>query len=149
MALIDRIKDGLGNIIHPITSTKAVYDTQGGRLDTIIASLDKRVLLWTNPSPTTAITNGFEIVIDMSQYDMIEVEYSQRTNNSIYGYEKGKVGKKMYLATTIGVVNQYRTLDMTLTSKIVCGDEANMNYANMTSTVDNTYMLPQRIWGIS
>ena len=28
MALIDRIKDGLGNIIHPITSTKAVYDTQ-------------------------------------------------------------------------------------------------------------------------
>ena len=122
---------------------------KGGRLDTIIASLDKRVLLWTNPSPTTAITNGFEIVIDMSQYDMIEVEYSQRTTNSIYGYEKGKVGKKMYLATTIGVVNQYRTLDMTLTSKIVCGDEANMNYANMTGTVDNTYMLPQRIWGIS
>ncbi len=40
---------------------------------------------------------------------MIEVEYSQRTTNSIYGYEKGKVGKKMYLATTIGVVNQYRT----------------------------------------
>jgi hypothetical protein len=38
---------------------------------------------------------------------------------------------------------------MTLTSKIVCSDEANMNYANMTSTVDNTYMLPQRIWGIS
>lgn len=147
MALIDRIKDGLGNIIHPITSTKAIYDAQGDRLDNIIASLDRRVLVWTNPSPTSSIVEGTVIPIDLTNYEEIEVVYNDRDNQITRGTFIGQVGYSLTLNKTSGSVCQYRTIAITTTG-ITCSSCSSINFSTMTTTTTDKYMVPVKIYGI-
>ena len=147
MALIDRIKDGLGNIIHPVTSTKAIYNAQGDRLDNIIASLDRRVLVWTNPSPTSSIVKGTVIPIDLTNYEEIEVVYNDRDNQITRGTFIGQVGYNLILNRTSGSGCQYRTIAITTTG-ITCGSCSSINFPTMTTTTTDKYMVPVKIYGI-
>lgn len=108
----------------------------------------EKVLLWTNPEPTTSRANGYEIAINTSLYSQLDILYNYRPTGGVVEIVKGVVGKNIYLMSMNGTVAQYRTLTMTDPSKIVLSDANAYNLSSDIVTTQNTYMLPQQIWGI-
>ena len=88
MGVIKNLKTLLGTKIFPVTLTKAVYTSNGRRLDNVISELGGKVL-WTNT--VTDFSNndiGFAgqviQVPGLYDYDMIKiVGYCQRSDQSI------------------------------------------------------------------
>ena len=63
MGLIQQIKDSLGNLIYPVTKTKAVYDDDNNRLDNTLDGINSSLAnlnssLTSTKQDVTALNNS-------------------------------------------------------------------------------------------
>ena len=114
-------------------------------------------LLWTNPSPTSAMSGGTTIVASgADEYDAIEVEY--KTAHIYDGYETASapfvVGAHITLFAPSGLtgeftgqsVNAVRTISMGAGGLLMV-DSAIAMYSGGTST-NNNMCIPYKVYGI-
>lgn len=111
------------------------------------------VLLWTNPNPTASYA-AQSIPIDMSTYKAAIIEFNYTDTSYGYSVVAVKDGLPMQancitniLSASIGNV-VYRTAKMTATSIDISDCYRKAFNASTVGTVDNSRMIPQRVYGI-
>lgn len=108
---------------------------------------DGKVLLWTNPNPTTGIADGATITVnDLSNYDFYEIESSYTTASDIRIFTKTAVGKDLTVEK-LGTVLNYRTIANESGDILTVGNCNTFNISSAATGTENTRLIPQRIWG--
>lgn len=93
-------------------------------------------ILWTNPTPSSAISSATTITLSSSDYDMLEVFYLQATSSSggtLYTNRFLKGYSTRMRIHTVDGVNVYRTLTYSSAT----------SYIIQTTTADGTVTSPQ------
>lgn len=108
-------------------------------------------LLWTNPSPTASFAAQTKS-IDLSKYDFVLIEsvFDTRTNQSKNSmvWSIGKVGEYMAQINPSDECIVRRINQVTTTGIAFGGASLFLSYNNATTTTNNAYAIPQKIYGI-
>ena len=115
-----------------------------------------RTLLWTNASPTSSF-RAQKISLDLSGYDFVEVIYKLSTSSTELSQiiERCEIGagiraERFQNPTSENNIlkNLYRGGDGASTSGYTFGDAYTKTADATSSTRDNTYIIPYKIYGI-
>lgn len=155
---INKTSVGLGNVAnvlqysasnpppYPVTSVN-------GQTGTVIIPSGGITLLWTNPNPTATYA-AQSISIDMTSYKAAIIEFNYTDTSYGYSVIAAKDGLPMQancitniMSASIGNV-VYRTAQVTASAIVISDCYRKAFNATTAGTVDNTRMIPQRIYGI-
>lgn len=110
-------------------------------------------LLWTNPSPTATFA-AQSISIDMSSYKAAIIEFNYTDTSYGYSVIAVKDGLPMQANCITNITSAsmgnivYRTAQMTSSAIVISDCYRKAFNATTVGTVDNTRMIPQRVYGI-
>ena len=131
----------------------APVQSVNGQTGNVVVSAGGIDLVWTNPSPTSSFASQ-TVLIDLSSYNAVIVEFNYTDTSYGYTVIAVKNGLPMQancitniLSASIGNV-VYRTAQMTSTGVLISDCYRKAFNATTVGTVDNTRMIPIRIYGI-
>lgn len=109
-------------------------------------------LLWTNPNPSVQFGQQ-TINLNLSDYKFVDVYSDLGTSNS-NSYTRAEVGHKNIIigmsasnsATAYGTIGMMRSLNVTDSG--IAFSDCSIIYTQIVSTVNNNYLIPQRIYGV-
>ena len=117
-----------------------------------VGAMSKWVLLWTNASPTSSFATQ-TVQLDLSGYYFFAIEFL-RTSSSTDAYVPMCIIKtditreRNIILTTTGTIFVMRDFSHTATGILFYDCNKNNSYGSWNLTVDNTMLVPMRIWGI-
>lgn len=145
---------------YPYTQTDCVFDENGDSLETIMVksvngvspdssgNVDTMDLLWTNPSPSSAM--GTNVVnIDLSSYRFVYILFRAVCNASTPSYVSSIMAKGCYGSVIAIASNALRARWFTVNaSNVDFGTGYSYTTYNGNPTADTYMCVPEYIYGI-
>jgi uncharacterized repeat protein (TIGR02543 family) len=119
-----------------------------------LTGAETKKLLWTNASPTSTFA-AQTVSLALSGYDAVEIEYYASTSKAVLDVTKKKIGASSMLTgylnpqSTNGYINLLsRLFDVTTSGITFKGGFAKRTSDSSTTSNNNSYCVPYKIYGI-
>ncbi len=144
---IIQLKDSEGNNLYPVMTCNIDELASG-------TGIEKRILLWTNASPTSEFA-AQTISLTLSSYDAVEIVCRYSTTNDARTIYRCDVGSSasMYWFYYTGTDGKYTGVrsrtEVSVSTTGVTFDTCSGKAGNSsTNTTNNGYLIPIKIYGI-